>query len=188
MDDDTHPGYIRPLSHRSSRSMITTFVMRSGVRAFLQICAERLTNPYLTVLARGTVGAILYFGAVSGDQARAFAKNYRAHPASRIARRSRCSRRLIVSQICPDFATFEPLAEQGEVSRYESISRFGLLQKDFFVLLRRSIFKRRMRRDPLEIISPCSRCERPDEGPQSPGYSVTSSFFAAPPHFVPNSA
>ena len=44
----------------SSRSMITAFVMAIAVRGFLHIFAERLTNPYLEVLAGGAVGAILY--------------------------------------------------------------------------------------------------------------------------------
>ena len=42
--------------------MITAFVMAIAVRGFLHIFAERLTNPYLEVLAGGAVGAILYSG------------------------------------------------------------------------------------------------------------------------------
>jgi succinoglycan exporter len=44
----------------SSRSMITSFVMAVGVRIFLHVFAERLTNPYLELLAGGAVGAFLY--------------------------------------------------------------------------------------------------------------------------------
>jgi len=44
----------------SSRSMITAFVMALGVRAFLHVFAERLTNPYLEVLAGAAVGGVIY--------------------------------------------------------------------------------------------------------------------------------
>ncbi len=44
----------------SSRSMITAFVMALGVRAFLHVFAEQLTNPYLEVLAGAAVGGVIY--------------------------------------------------------------------------------------------------------------------------------
>jgi hypothetical protein len=62
------------------------------------------------------------------------------------------------------------------------------LQKDFFVLLRRSISHAEMGCEPLKIISSCSRRERPDERQFERSIFRHRLVFAAPPHFAPNSA